>query len=198
MQLMDQIAQWLARHGVTAMTLATTIALLVAALLVIAVVRRLLQRWLRTFEARLGLTEDIVLSVTRVITTLAWVVTALVILDLWGVGVGGIWTLMVSAAAVVGVGFLATWAMVSNMTASLFILIWRPFHLGDMVEVLPESLKGRVVERNLMFVVLREEAGSAIWVPNNLFFQKMFRVSSRSARPEPASAPAPGSPQSSP
>jgi len=176
---MDQIVQWLNDHDVTALNLATTVAVLVGAAIVIAVVKRLLQRWLRGLEGRLGLTQDVVLSVTRVVASALWIIAALVILNLWGIAVGGVWTLIVSGAAVVGVGFLATWAMISNITASLFILIWRPFHLGDTVEVLPENLKGRVVERNLMFVVLREEAGSAIKVPNNLFFQKMFRVYAR-------------------
>ena len=74
-------------------------------------------------------------------------------------------------------GFLATWAMVSNVTASLFLTIWHPFRLGDTVELLPENLKGRAIDRNLMFTVLREESGSVLQVPNNLFFQKIFRVS---------------------
>ncbi|MFL4971728.1 MAG: mechanosensitive ion channel domain-containing protein, partial [Xanthobacteraceae bacterium] len=120
---------------------------------------------------------EAVLTVTRIASGALWVITVLVVLEIWGIGVGGLWTLLVSAATLVGVGFLATWTMVSNITASLFIMIWRPFRLGDRVEILPENLKGRVVDRDLMFVVLREEAGSAIRIPNNLFFQKMFRVS---------------------
>src|SRR5947208_749367 len=50
------------------------------------------------------------------------------------------------------------------------------FHLGQVVEIVPENLKGRVIDRNLMFTALREENGSVIQIPNNLFFQKMFRV----------------------
>jgi small-conductance mechanosensitive channel len=69
--------------------------------------------------------------------------------------------------------------MVSNVTASFFISLWRPFRLGQTVEILPENLKGRVIDRNLMFTVLRDEDGNLLQVPNNLFFQKMFRVSVR-------------------
>jgi small-conductance mechanosensitive channel len=174
---MDQVVQWLNRHDVTATTLLITAILLIAASIVIFLLKRLLQNWLRRVEARLGLPYEAVLTVTRVISGALWVITAMVILEIWGIGVGGVWTLLVSAATLVGVGFLATWTMISNITASLFIVIWRPFRLVDTVEILPEKLKGRVVDRDLMFVVLREEAGSAIRVPNNLFFQKMFRVS---------------------
>jgi small-conductance mechanosensitive channel len=176
---MDQIVQWLDRHDVKATTLLITAVLLIGASIVIFLLKRLLQNWLRRVEARLGLPYEAVLTVTRVISSALWVITVLVILEIWGIGVGGVWTVLVSAATLVGVGFLATWTMVSNITASFFIMIWRPFRLGDTVEILPESLKGRVVDRDLMFVVLREEAGSALRIPNNLFFQKMFRVSDR-------------------
>jgi len=189
---MDQTVQWLGRHNVTTTTLLLTAVLLIGAAIAIVLLRRLLQNWLRGFEARLGLPYEIVLTVTRVITGVLWVVTFLLVLEIWGIGVGGVWTLLVSAATLIGVGFLATWTMVSNITASLFLVIWRPFRLGDTVEMLPESLKGRVVDRNLMFVVLREDAGSAIRIPNNLFFQKMFRVSdgaaSRRDTPGPVAA----------
>ena len=107
-----------------------------------------------------------------------WIITALLLLDIWGIGVGGVWTLLVSAATVVGVGFLATWTMISNITASVFLAVWRPFRLGDSVEILPENLKGRAIDRNLMFTTLREESGTVLQIPNNLFFQKIFRVAS--------------------
>ncbi len=32
---------------------------------------------------------------------------------------------MVSAAAIIGVGFLAVWTIIDNITASLFLTIWR-------------------------------------------------------------------------
>jgi hypothetical protein len=77
---------------------------------------------------------------------------------------------------VIGVGFLAVWTMISNVTASVFITIWSPFKLGQMVEIVPENLKGRVVDRNMMFTVLRDGSDRVLHVPNNLFFQKMFWV----------------------
>jgi small-conductance mechanosensitive channel len=68
--------------------------------------------------------------------------------------------------------------MISNFTASFFLVLWRPFQVGQTVEIFPENLKGRVVYRNLMFTTLSEESGSMLQIPNNLFFQKVFRVSS--------------------
>ncbi len=95
------------------------------------------------FERRLAISYETSLTITRPVTAALWIVAAMLILNLWGIGMGGLWTLFVSAAAVIGVGFLAVWAMISNITASLFLTIWRPFHLGQTVELLPEGLKGR-------------------------------------------------------
>lgn len=173
---MDEIDAWLTRHGASYETVVGTLVLLVVATVVILAVSRLLRAWLRGLEARLHITYSIILTITRCVTLVLWLIVLLMVLDVWGVGLGGVWSLLVSGAAVVGVGFLATWAMVSNFTASFFIAVWRPFHLGDTVELLPENLKGRVVDRNLLFTVLRENGGSVIQVPNNLFLQKIFRV----------------------
>jgi small-conductance mechanosensitive channel len=175
MAAMDQIAAWLERH-VNPSAVLITIAILLAAGIVILLLNRLFKAWLGGLAARFGLHHRTVATITRVFTSALWIFTALLILDIWGIGLGGVWTLVVSAATVIGVGFLATWTMISNITASVLLTFWRPYHLGDDVELLPENLKGQVIDRNLMFTVLREEGGAAILIPNNLFFQKMFRV----------------------
>jgi len=180
---MDQIAAWFDRHDVTYVTLLLTAALVIGAAIVIPLLRRLVQAWLRRLEGTLHLSYGTTTTIARAVSGTLWMIVALLVLGTWGVSVGGVWTLLVSAAALIGVGFLATWTMVSNVTASLFIAIWRPFHLGDTVEILPEKLAGRVVHRNLMFVVLREDDGAALQIPNNLFFQKVFRVTEGSNRP---------------
>jgi small-conductance mechanosensitive channel len=173
---MHLIMSWMERHPIDEDIVLTTLALLIGAAVVIFILNRLLRTWLHPITKRVGLPSDVMLSFTRVLTISLWVVVVLFLLDLWGVSVVGIWTVLASGAAVVGVGFLATWAMVSNVTASVFLAFWRPFHIGDTVALLPENLKGRAVDRNLMFTVLAEDDGSLLQVPNNLFFQKMFRV----------------------
>jgi small-conductance mechanosensitive channel len=179
---MNDLLSWLEQNNFILQKAIVTVALLCAASIAIFLSNRLIWNALKTIERRLSLTSETVLGVARSITGLLWFVAGMLILSLWGVSVSGVWTLLVSIAAVVGVGFLAVWAMISNVTAGLFITIWRPFHLGHTIELLPENLKGRAVDRNMMFTVMREESGALLHVPNNLFFQKMFRVSGRSDR----------------
>ena len=179
---MGSAMDWLAKSNVSVMMVFATVMVFVAAFITVSVINRLMAGSIRGLEQRLSLPEESLLGFTRVLKGIALLIAALLILSLWGVSVSGLWTLLVSAATIIGVGFLAVWAMISNATANLFITIWRPFQLGDTVELLPENLKGRVIVRNLMFTVLREESGARLHVPNNLFFQKIFRVSQTERR----------------
>jgi small-conductance mechanosensitive channel len=173
---MDLNLGWLKDFDIHLPTVVETLGLIVVALIVILVVNVVMRRWLQPAAVRVGLRSDIVVSLARVVALLLWFVTFILALELWGVSAGGVWAWLAGTATIIGAGFLATWAIISNVTAALFLAIWRPFHLGDNVEVFPENLKGRAVDRNLMFTVLREESGSVLQIPNNLFFQKIFRV----------------------
>jgi small-conductance mechanosensitive channel len=176
---MHPLVAWFDQANVSLPLLLATVALILFALIAILALNRLLRGWLRRVEATVPLSYETVLTLTRAVSIGLWLVTGLLVLNLWGISVSGLWTLLASAVAVVGVGFLAVWTMVSNVTASFFISLWRPFRLGQTVEILPEALKGRVIDRNLMFTILRDEGGNLLQVPNNMFFQKMFRVSDR-------------------
>src|SRR5215831_3039571 len=172
---MNDLAHWLDGH-VRVMPMLATLAIVIGAFAIGFLLKRPLQESLRQLATRLRLPYGAVLTITRLVISALWIVVAMLVLEIWGVSVGGLWTLLVSAATIIGVGFLATWTMVSNITASFFIAFWRPFRLGDNIEILPENLRGRVIDSNLMFVVVREDGGAVIQIPNNLFFQKMFRV----------------------
>jgi small-conductance mechanosensitive channel len=169
------------RDGRYVVTIVGTAAILIVAAIIVLVLSRLLQRWLSYLQGRLHLTDETNLTIGRIVVAVLWIFTAFAVLNVWGVGLGGVWAVLVSAITVIGVGFLATWAMISNFTASFFLVLWRPFQFGQTVEILPENLKGQVTDRNLMFTTLREESGTLLQIPNNLFFQKMFRVSGHAA-----------------
>jgi small-conductance mechanosensitive channel len=174
---MANLANWLDRHNVSIVAVLATISVVIGTFVLSYLLRRSMPDSLRQWAARLRLPYETVLTTTRLLIGVLWIIGAMVVLEIWGVSVGGLWTLMVSAVTIIGVGFLATWTMISNVTASFFIAFWHPFRLGDTIEMLPEKLSGRVIDRNLMFVVVRENSGATIQISNNLFFQKMFKVS---------------------
>lgn len=90
------------------------------------------------------------------------------------------WAVVSALATTVAIGFFAVWSVLSNMVCALLILVFRPFRVGDWIELL-EGTKpppaGLVVDMNLLFVTLAdtEDEGLEMRIPNSLIFQKVLR-----------------------
>ncbi len=134
-----------------------------------------IMRLLGFLGRRRALTHGHSVIFLRVTTWFLWLIVWIVVLRVWGVDVTAVWTTFVSLLAMIGVGMLAVWAMVSNVTARFFIWFWQPLQLGQRIEIFPESLSGEVIEENLMFTELRQDDGHVVVIPNNLFFQRIIR-----------------------
>ena len=116
-----------------------------------------------------------------------WILAILLILEELG-AFNSAWSVITAGLAAFSVGFVAAWSMLSNATAALLIITFRPFRLGDSVEIMDadgKSLGGRVVDMNLMYTSLLVEGNSEVHepdkylrIPNNLFFQKVMRICS--------------------
>ena len=63
--------------------------------------------------------------------------------------------------------------MLSNFISGIMIFIYKPFKLGDSIEV--DGKKGKVVDINLRYVTLTDE-GQDILVPNSLLVSKSLVV----------------------
>jgi hypothetical protein len=101
----------------------------------------------------------------------------LVVLSFVAIGgwqIDSIWTFLTTVLAMVAIGFVAVWSILSNLLATLVILVWRPFNVGEEIQLLPEGIAGRVVDINFMYTVLKAEDGSRTSVPNSLFAQKFI------------------------
>lgn len=156
---------------VLAAALPMTLITIVAAVLLTFVVRRLL-----LFVARrTSLTEQEVIPVYRVIKWLIATAAFVLILGAFGVNMNGIWALMGTILAMIAIGFVAVWSVLSNSLCTVIIMLFRPFSVGDDVEIMGDPVKGRVVDLNFVYTTLDAGDGSVMQVPNNLFFQKAIR-----------------------
>lgn len=83
--------------------------------------------------------------------------TILVVLETLGI-FRGAWALISTALAALALGFVAAWSVLSNATAAMLILIFRPFRVGDEVEMLDPSNGfpggGLVLDMNLLYTTL--------------------------------------------
>jgi small-conductance mechanosensitive channel len=101
-----------------------------------------------------------------------------------GYDLQGLWSTLVPMLSLVAIGFVAMWSILSHMLASILIVIFRPFEVGDRVEIIgDEQVLGEVTDLNPVYTTLRTTDGGTLQIPNNLFFQKVLK---RHAVPAPA------------
>ena len=107
-----------------------------------------------------------------------------------GVDLKGLWSALAATLSLIAIGFVAMWSILSHMLASLLIVIFRPFGVGDRIEVVgDDSVIGEVLDLNPVYTLLRSDDGGVVQVPNNVFFQKAVKrhVSTPPTTPEPSS-----------
>ncbi len=159
--------------------------LLLIAVVVILVLLLLhvVKRVLNGLQVTQSLPEAALLPVRRLLRLLVIGTAVLLTLQLFGVPMSAIWAGISAVVALIAIGFVAVWSVLSNIACSILLLLVKPFRIGDYVELVETAagpnVNGRVTDLTLMYVVLREELddGSAqmVQIPNNLFFQKMIR-----------------------
>lgn len=155
-------------------------ALGVLLVLVVAwLVRRLLRSLAGRVRERYQFSQKMMAVPLRVAGTVVNVAALFAILQLLGVSGAVLWTAFTGFAAVGAVAFFAAWSVLSNLFCTLLIVVMRPFRLHDRIEVLENGekpgLKGVVVDINMVYTTLLEDAGTTLQVPNNQFFQRTTR-----------------------
>jgi len=76
--------------------------------------------------------------------------------------------------ALVAIGFIAVWSMISNITATMLLLFVKPFKIGDWLEIPSENVSGEVANLDLFYTTLQKKSGEEVKIPNNLLFQKIL------------------------
>ncbi len=132
-------------------------------------------RGLAALAGRTSFTQEELVPLRRIVK---WVITigaGVFILAAFGMNVSGMWGILSTVFAMVAIGFVAVWSVLSNTLCALFIILVRPFSVGDEVEFAGDPVKGRVVDLNFLYTTLSAGDGTLLQVPNNLFFQKVLR-----------------------
>jgi len=167
----------------------TTLSVLLV-LLAAWLVRRLLHGIARRMRERYQFSEKMMAVPLRVAGTMVNIAALFAILQLLGVSGAVLWTAFTGFAAVGAVAFFAAWSVLSNLFCTLLIVVMRPFRLHDCIEVLENGekagFKGVVVDINMVYTTLLEDAGTTLQVPNNQFFQRTTRRWPPSAGDRPA------------
>lgn len=133
------------------------------------------RRTLRVAKERGKIPEPVEVVSLFFVRYLVGLVVILMSLQRLGV-LANAWATISTVLAMVAIGFFAVWSVLSNLMSTLFLLVARPFRVGDTVELFPEGVGGKVIDLSFTFTTLREEQGDLIRVPNNQFLQKLIRI----------------------
>jgi len=140
---------------------------------VVVLLYALSTRLLSASVKRKQLPEKMAQAFRRALRWGALVVVILLLLQAFGL-LGSAMTALASVFALVAIGFVAVWSVLSNTLCSLLLLITRPFHVGDVIRFPAENIEGKVVNFNMVFTTLKTNDKAMIEVPNNLFFQRLI------------------------
>lgn len=134
------------------------------------------------------------LIATRLHAVRRWAITFLAILAvLEALGIfRGAWALLSTMLAALALGFVAAWSVLSNATAAMLILVFRPFRVGDEVEIIEMTngfpVGGRVLDMNLLYTTLEVPDDDVVAPATPPGADAVVPVPA----PPPAPAPAPG------
>ena len=145
---------------------------------------RLIRRSLHyTIEKKL-LPQLIAKKLQNALRYLFVLIAVLLLLQQAGVSIGSVWTFVTALLAMIAVGFVAVWSVISNALCTLLLILTKPFRIGDVIDIIDTSnpsnfISGRAMNINMLYTTLMQTAESGqqvtVLVPNNIFFQKYIR-----------------------
>lgn len=142
----------------------------------------LLKRALLTLHKNKQITDGVFKTTKSISFWIISLLSILFVLQQLGVQVSSIISSLLAVSAMIAVGFIAVWSVLSNLLCSILLVIFRPFQVDDEIEITEpvggSCLRGKVLKFNVMYTTLLENVGGieAITnIPNNVFFQKATR-----------------------
>lgn len=148
--------------------------LLVSSLAIVAgagVTYLFIARGLKSLQFRRHLPEPLVATFRRIAFWGILAATGLLLLQVLGI-LQSVITAVTGVFALLAIGFVAVWSVLSNTLCSLILMITRPYRVGDTLSFPPDDLRGKVVNFNMIFTTLETDDGCLLQVPNNMFFQR--------------------------
>ena len=157
----------------------TVIVPVIAVIIIGIVIERILSRLISRSGQKKKMRIPDVHLIKLIVRWFLFIIVLVIVAGIFGISVTNLWITVTGIVAMALIGFFAVWSILSNTLATLVVLLWRPFKIGNKITILPEEISGEVVELNLFFTKLKTEEGDTISIPNVTFVTKFIRVSSR-------------------
>lgn len=154
--------------------LISTIVLIVLTFVVISITKRAIRRFGKLVEIDVNKRKVIFYLSYLIIYFLALTVLSII----WGVNLKDFVVFISSILAVLGVGFVAQWSILSNLTASVILFFSHPLRLGDRIRVLDKDFDwtGEIEDISAFYLFMKTDDGRRITIPTNLVIQKGIEI----------------------
>jgi len=127
-------------------------------------------------QQKKGIRQSRYFATKRLLSVASLFVICLLLILVWDVNIKNVWVSITSILAMIAIAFFAIWSLVGNILAGVIIYFTSPFKLDDLIEIMPDGVRGRVLTINTFYAVLQDDEGNYINIPNSLFFQKYIKV----------------------
>ena len=96
---------------------------------------------------------------------------------IWGVDLQFLYIFSTSLFTLIGVAFFAVWSVLSNITAGIILFFRFPFRIGDSITFFDDrDYKATIIDIRLFYILLQDQDGNLITVPNNIAIQKVIII----------------------
>jgi len=153
-------------------------------LVIMLILLQLIKRFAILMTQKDVIATPLIITLQSIFRWIVYISIGLIILQQAGLNISSLWALITATAAMVAIGFVAMWSVLSNLLCTLMLIIFKPFQVGDKIEIIDPAMtsgiQGRVRNINLLFTTLLEmnNGNTETWriqVPNNIFFQKILK-----------------------
>lgn len=99
------------------------------------------------------------------------------ILIVWGVDQTELAFFVGSILTVIGIALFAQWSILSNITSGIILFFNHSVKLDDTITIVDKDfeIEGRVSDIGLFFVTIKTKEQEKVFIPNNIFVQKMIK-----------------------
>jgi len=123
---------------------------------------KLISRYLSHFFDKIDFDRTLEVFVQKTVKVSLWIILIIIILSNLGFNVTGFVVGLGAMGIVIG---FATRDVFSNLTAGIFLLINRPYKVGESIEVL--GIKGTVKEMSISTCIIITDNNEYVTIPNS-------------------------------
>lgn len=150
--------------------LISTFSIAISLFIIVQFTKRLLSKFIVKNEIDPNRKKIILYFIYWIWYTLAGIGLVLI----WGIEFHEFSGFISSIFAVFGIGFIAQWSILSNLTSSVILFFSHPMRIGDRICVVDKDhdWSGEVQDISGFFIRIKTDNGKDLVLPNSLILQK--------------------------